>query len=29
MWSDEAHRLALLELWATGALRRRKNQADA
>lgn len=29
MWSDEAHRLALLELWATGYLKRRKNQGDA
>ncbi|MDW7710789.1 MAG: hypothetical protein SCH98_09960 [Deferrisomatales bacterium] len=29
MWSDEAHRLALLELWATGCLKRRKNQGDA
>jgi hypothetical protein len=29
MWSDETHRLALLELWAFGSLRRRKVQGEA
>lgn len=29
MWTDEAQRLALLELWATGSLKRRQAQSDA
>jgi len=29
MWKDAADRLALLELWATGSLKRRKGQGDA
>lgn len=29
MWQDEAHGLALLELWASGSLKRRKVQAEA
>ncbi|MEM9490879.1 MAG: Wadjet anti-phage system protein JetD domain-containing protein, partial [Myxococcota bacterium] len=29
MWTDEAQRLALLELWASGHLKRRKAQGDA
>ena len=29
MWTDEVQRLALVELWATGSLKRRKAQSDA
>ena len=29
MWTDDAQRLALLELWATGTLKRRQAQSDA
>lgn len=29
MWTDEAQRLALIELWATGSLKRRQAQSDA
>lgn len=29
MWSDDASRLALVELWASGSLRQRKRQAEA
>ncbi len=29
MWDEEASRLALLELWATGSLRRRRSQGES